>query len=806
MSKVVRRALQVCALIAALVAVNASAASAAEDEGRYIVVFKDSVQHPGNLANAQVDELDGDMTSFYSHALDGYAATLPSSEVSELRQDPRVEMVTVDHEVSILEEEAELETIDEGEIELFEATLPTGIQRSFASANKAIDIDGTDDLRADVDVAVIDTGIDYTHPDLNVAGRTNCLTGTCVNSTGTDGNSHGTHVAGTIGAIDNAAGVVGVAPGARMWGVKVLSDGGSGTESQVTAGVDWVTAHASEIEVANMSLGCFCSMTVLETAINKSIEAGVVYTLAAGNNSSDSKFSSPARDEKAITVSALADYDGKSGAKAAFTCNNYGSDDSRASFSNYGTIIDVAAPGVCTLSSTPGNSYGTKSGTSMAAPHVAGAAAILASRSNPNSKADVDAIRNTIVAAGNSEWTDTSGDGVKEPLLDLSNESTFKLTPANTVLPVISPATPAWGTSESVTTGTWTNSPTSYTYQWQRCNAAGAECANISGATKSTYSLVEADIAKTLVVKVTATNAAGATLAISKATGKVPATGQIVEYALPEKSVPLLIASGPDGNLWFTNGGTGKVGKITTSGSVTEYAVSEGNGLTGIAAGPDGNLWFTNYTTGKIGKITTTGTITEYTLPAGSHPATIAAGPDGKLWYANGLANTIGKITTTGSITEYALPKESRAEFITAGPDGNLWFTTTTSHKIGKITTSGSITEYALPEKSTPGGITAGPDGKLWFANNNKIGKITTAGTITEYSLPKEGAIGIAAGSDGNLWFTTSANKIGRITTSGTITEFPLPASSGPFGITAGPDSKMWFTNISSKKIGKITP
>ncbi len=112
-----------------------------------------------------------------------------------------------------------------------------------------------------------------------------------------------------------------------------------------------------------MSLSCFCSMTVLETAINKSIEAIFVYTLAAGNNSSDSKFSSPARDEKAITVSALSDYYSKSGAKAAFTCNNYISDDSRASFSNYETIIYVAAPCVCTLSSTPGNSYETKAET-----------------------------------------------------------------------------------------------------------------------------------------------------------------------------------------------------------------------------------------------------------------------------------------------------------------------------------------------------------------------------------------------------------------------------------------------------------
>ena len=168
-------------------------------------------------------------------------------------------------------------------------------QPTFAAANKALDIDEQDDLRVNVDVAVIDTGIDQTHPDLNVVARANCMLGgeTCTNNSGTDGNSHGTHVAGTIGAIDNSYGVVGTAPGARLWAVKVLNDSGGGTFSTAAAGVDWVTAHASEIEVANMSLGGSATTVVLREAVEASIKAGVVYVVAAGNSATTPNSSPP---------------------------------------------------------------------------------------------------------------------------------------------------------------------------------------------------------------------------------------------------------------------------------------------------------------------------------------------------------------------------------------------------------------------------------------------------------------------------------------------------------------------------------
>lgn len=389
--------------------------------------------------------------------------------------------------------------------------------------------------------------------------------------------------------------------------------------------------------------------------------------------------------------------------------------------------------------------------------------------------------------------------------------------PENTVLPVASPETPDRAVPESTTTGTWTNSPTGYEYQWERCNATGGECAVISGATSSKYTPVEADVGHTLVVKVTAKNSGGEGSAHSKATNKVKPIGEITEYSLSAGTEPWAITAGPDGNLWFGYTEHEEIGKMTTSGVVTEYSVPNALRGAGVTAGPDGNLWFTGLLSHNIVKLTTSGTATEYSLSAFSDPDGITVGPDGYLWFtigheAGGGTNRIGKITTSGTITEYAIPSGYEPFEITAGPDGNLWFTIGNgTSRIGKITTSGTITEYVLPAGSEgPEGITSGPDGNLWFTdkNSNKIGKITTSGTVTEYTLPTgSGPSAIIKGPDGNLWFTDhETGKIGRITTTGTITEYVLPEKSGPWQITVGPDDNIWFTDIWTSKIGKITP
>ena len=402
--------------LALLVLLSVPGAQAAERD-RYIVVFKDSVEQSANLARAQVQQRNGKLGFVYRDVLNGYSAELPTQAAEALRRNPRVKYVTVD-----------------GEVAPGAQTTPTGISRTFATANKGLDIDGVDDVRVNADVAVIDTGVDYTHPDLNVVARTDCSNGTekeakCVDSSGTDTEGHGTHVAGIIGAIDNGFGVVGVAPGARIWAIKVLGTGTNYT-SEVIAGIEWVTTKRKDgnaennIEVANMSLWCSvnpsCPTKPMDEAITKSVEAGVVNVVIAGNGESDAKNFTPANSPDAITVSALADYDGKVGGKGSATCASLGLDDRLASFSNFGSTVDIAAPGVCIYSTLPGEKYGYESGTSMAAPYVAGAAAVLSVQLPATSKKDVEVIRETLLKTGNYGWTDTSGDGIQEPLLDVS--------------------------------------------------------------------------------------------------------------------------------------------------------------------------------------------------------------------------------------------------------------------------------------------------------------------------------------------------------------------------------------------------
>ncbi len=203
---------------------------------------------------------------------------------------------------------------------------------------------------------VIDTGIDLDHPDLNVdVGRSANFIWRGRN-TPNDGNGHGTHVAGTIGAIDNECDVVGVAAGATVVAVRVLDNSGSGSYAGVIAGVDYVAANAAADDVANMSLGGPRSQA-LNDAVEGAAGQGVWFALAAGNSSNDANNYSPASAEHAniFTVSAI------------------DSTDTFAWFSNYGNPpVDCAAPGVSVLSTKKGGGTTTFSGTSMAAPHVAG--------------------------------------------------------------------------------------------------------------------------------------------------------------------------------------------------------------------------------------------------------------------------------------------------------------------------------------------------------------------------------------------------------------------------------------------------
>ncbi len=378
----------------------------------YIIVFKNTID-PTSAAPGLANAYGLQARFIYQHALKGMSANVPAGRLEALKHDPSVAYVVADMERHVSEQQ-----------------VPTGIQRIFANSNPQIGINGVDDYRVDVDVAVIDTGVDLQHPDLNVQVGVNCynlwpFTATCKTG-GDDDHYHGTHVAGTIGALDNGIGVVGVAPGARIWPVKVLSSSGSGYSSQIIAGIDWVAAHASTIEVANMSLGGSGFSQAEYDAIQGAVNAGVAFAVAAGNDDADARNYSPGGFDNVLSVSALADFDGLPGGLGTSTCRT-DQDDTLADFSNWGPEVDVAAPGVCIYSTYPieQGSYGTISGTSMASPHAAGSLALLASLNNPNNAADVYNLYNTVKSNGNMQWTDDSGDGIQEPLLDVSNSSIF---------------------------------------------------------------------------------------------------------------------------------------------------------------------------------------------------------------------------------------------------------------------------------------------------------------------------------------------------------------------------------------------
>jgi subtilisin family serine protease len=328
--------------------------------GRYIVRLQADADVDATLARArQGHGIRADRV--YRSAIRGFAANMDDATAAALRADPAVVSVEPDRVLTLLDEQ-----------------WPTGVDRIDAEPPGAPNDAGA---AVDIDVAVIDTGVSLTHPDLNVVGGfamygepLSFLLICGITQTYDDKHGHGTHVAGIIGARDDDAGVVGVAPGARIWAVRVLGPEGAGCLSDIVAGIDWVTANADTIEVANMSLGGG-DLPLLCQAIAQSAMAGVVYTVSAGNSGMDARTFSPANCPDVIAVSAIADYDGQPGGLASPTCKDWGPDDTLATFSNFGPVVDVAAPGVCIYSTLPNASYGVNSGTSMAAPHVAGAVA-----------------------------------------------------------------------------------------------------------------------------------------------------------------------------------------------------------------------------------------------------------------------------------------------------------------------------------------------------------------------------------------------------------------------------------------------
>ncbi len=395
--------------------------------GRYIVVLKAEAGDPERVARAHARQYEANVDFIYDDALRGFAAAIPENRVAAVRADSRVAYVDVDAPLVALGHPA--------------GSAPTGVHRAFAPDNVNLDLDGVDDRRVDADIAILDTGIDLDHPDLNVAGGKNCSKGSSYD----DGNGHGTHVAGTAAGLDRGTGAVGMAAGARLWAVRVLDNSGSGSWSSVICGVDWVTGRntdknadgtlntSNDVEVANMSLGGSgsdgsCASSSLHQAMCNSVASGTTYAVAAGNDLADANNQVPATYAEVMTVSALADFDGLAGGLGRPTCRSE-IDDTFAGFSNYGADIDVIAPGVCIRSTWKGGGYNTISGTSMASPHVAGAAALYKER-NPG--ATPIQVQTAIQTAGNLNWSNADDqDSTKEPLVDVHDPLYFGVSAGN---------------------------------------------------------------------------------------------------------------------------------------------------------------------------------------------------------------------------------------------------------------------------------------------------------------------------------------------------------------------------------------
>jgi prepilin-type processing-associated H-X9-DG protein len=274
-------------------------------------------------------------------------AYIPPSAVEAIRKMPGVK--TLEHDLMV---------------STCAQTIPTGIRRINAPQDSYHSGSGTGPQCA-ATLAVIDTGIDLGHPDLTVVFNKGFSF-----PTGQDDNGHGTHVAGTIGAIDDNQFVVGVAKGCNLWALKVLDSQGTGSLSDAVAAVMFA-ANAGQAQVANMSLGAAGSSQAMDAAIKNAAQQGMLCCVAAGNSTKDASGFTPANAPDAICVAALCDTDGRPGGLGPK--GSFGDpDDTFASFSNFGSKVDVIAPGEDIFSTWMGGGTKTISGTSMACPHVTG--------------------------------------------------------------------------------------------------------------------------------------------------------------------------------------------------------------------------------------------------------------------------------------------------------------------------------------------------------------------------------------------------------------------------------------------------
>ncbi|MCX4698154.1 S8 family peptidase [Streptomyces sp. NBC_01373] len=386
-------------LVAGLVPALPAGAAPAASEGRiqyegaanavadsYIVTLKADQARAGTAEGRNLAEKYGaDIERTYTKALNGYAVEASEAEAKQLAADPAVASVVQNRTFHIAATQPSppswgLDRIDQ-------RNLPLSSSYTYP-----------DSAGQGVTAYIVDTGVRSTHSDFG--GRASYGYDAIDNdNTAQDGNGHGTHVAGTV-----AGTAYGVAKKAKIVGVRVLNNSGSGTTAQVVAGIDWVARNAVKPAVANMSLGGTVD-TALDTAVRNAVASGVTFAVAAGNENVNASTRSPARVTEAITVGATT------------------SGDARASYSNYGSVLDLFAPGSSITSAwnTGDSATNTISGTSMATPHVAGAAALHLADNPSATPAQVSA---ALTAAATTGVVTSPGTGSPNRLLYVGGGTT----------------------------------------------------------------------------------------------------------------------------------------------------------------------------------------------------------------------------------------------------------------------------------------------------------------------------------------------------------------------------------------------
>ena len=365
---------------------------------------------PGTDTEKLVSALGIKPTHRYSEISTGFSADVTAKQLAAIEADRRVLAVTKDRVIARIPRIESKLGADRSNFRRAGFDLPPGanggdqfisaeIRRVRADESATAAIDGAPDAM-NVDIAILDGGVDATHPDLNLVGGYNCVGPRGATGWGVDenGDGHGTFIAGQIAARDNGFGVVGVAPDARIYSVVTFDENAAMSLSQYMCGLDWLNRMASRLEVVNMSFtfeddglgGCrpnrARSLDRYHFGICRIVNRGVTVVAAAGNESIDARHQGPAFYEESIAVSAMADYDGEPGGLSSRReeCFDDGDiDDKFAFFSNFGEVVDVAAPGMCNISTGLEGRYAVGDGTSFATPLVAGGAALLMSQ-NPN--------------------------------------------------------------------------------------------------------------------------------------------------------------------------------------------------------------------------------------------------------------------------------------------------------------------------------------------------------------------------------------------------------------------------------------